>query len=353
MCYLFELSAFLCIFALTRRGIREDARCENMSNFMKDNTKKHRPSGIGKFFANALFGTIGSLPFWVLYGLSDIVALFVGGIFGYRRKVIRQNIEASFPEKSKKEKWNIEKEYYRWLGDYFVETLKLGRMSKKQIMRHMRFEGAEMVNGYLEKGHNVSLLLGHLGNWEWMSSIPLHLPEGIHAGQIYHPLENEEFDAAFLKIRSRFGAECISMRDTLPTVMKWRKEGRPFIIGYIADQVPLYENVHRFVDFLNHPDTPALTGHERLSRMLHAVVVYCHIRRVRRGEYVCRYELMTEDASKLPQFQLTDDYYKRLEANIRETPYMWLWSHKRWKRTKEGFFKEYGEEEAEKRLQHL
>lgn len=323
------------------------------ANIMNDNKINKNKSGIATFFANLLFGAIGSLPFWILYGISDIVALFVGGIFGYRRKVIRRNIDMSFPEKTAKEKWNIEKEYYRWLGDYFVEALKLGRMSKKQIMKRMRFEGTDMVKHYLESGHNVSLLLGHLGNWEWISSVPLHIPKEFHAGQIYHPLENEAFNSAFLKIRGRFGAESISMRDTLPTVMAWRREGKPFIIGYIADQVPLYDNVHRFVNFLHHDDTPALTGHERLSRMLHAVVVYGHITRPRRGEYVCRYVLMTEDAARLPQFELTDNYYRLLEENIRETPYMYLWSHNRWKRTKEEFFRIFGGEEALKRLKHL
>lgn len=314
--------------------------------------KENRNSGQAYRLMNAAFKAAGSLPLWMLYGISDFVAFLAGGVFGYRRAVIRKNLSASFPEKDGKELKKIEKGFYRFLGDYFVETVKLGRMSKKQILRRMKFEEQDEVNKCLENGKNVSLLLGHYGNWEWISSIPLHLPEGFHAGQIYHPLENEAADKVFYDLRSRFGAENIRMKDTLPTVMKWRREGKPFIIGYIADQVPLFDGMHYFADFL-HQDTPAFTGHERISRMLHAAVFYCDIFRTKRGEYVCRYVKLTDDAAALPQFELTKKYYGMLEATIRRTPHLWLWSHNRWKRTRSDFYDYYGKEEAEKRLSHL
>ncbi|MDE6772890.1 MAG: lysophospholipid acyltransferase family protein [Muribaculaceae bacterium] len=314
--------------------------------------KEKRNTGIAFRLMSIVFFMAGSLPLWMLYGVSDFVAFLAGRVFGYRRGVIRKNLSASFPEKSRKELLNIEKGFYRFLGDYFVETLKLGRMSEKQIRKRMSFIGQEDVNECLVNGQNVSLLLGHYGNWEWISSIPLHLPSGFHAGQIYHPLENVAADQVFLNLRGRFGAESIKMKDTLPTVMNWRREGKPFIIGYIADQVPFFDGMHYFADFLNQ-DTPAFTGHERISRMLHASVFYCDIQRPRRGEYVCRYIKMTDDAAGLPQFELTKKYYEMLEATIRRTPHLWLWSHNRWKRTRQGFYEYYGREEAEKRLSRL
>nr|QIM10876.1 acetyltransferase [uncultured Muribaculaceae bacterium] len=309
-------------------------------------------SSLASRLFNTLFAAIGSLPLGVLYGLSDIVALFAGGIVGYRRKVIRRNLAQSFPEKSKKELRKIEKGFYRFLGDYFVETLKLGRMSEKQIMRRMKFENIEELNSLLRQGHNVSILLGHYCNWEWMSSIPLHLPEGIPGGQIYHPLENEAADQAFLKIRNRFGAVSIKMKDTLQTLLKWKREGRNSIIGYIADQIPIFEGIHMFTDFLNH-DTAVFTGHERISRMLHAAVFYCEMSRPKRGEYVCRFVKITDDAASLPQFEVTRRYMQLLEQSIIKRPEFWLWSHNRWKRGRADFFDRFGEEEAKKRLERL
>lgn len=301
---------------------------------------------------SGLFGAVGSLPLGVLYAVSGCVAFLAGSVLGYRRKVIRGNLESSFPEKSRKELRRIEKEFYRFLSDYFVETLRLGRMSEKEIRRRMRFEGEDEVNRLLDSGQNVSLYLGHYGNWEWLSSIPLHITDKAETGQIYHPLENRASDEAFLRIRGHFGATSIKMKDTLPTLLRWRKEGKPSITGYIADQVPLFNGVHYFADFLNH-DTPVFTGPERLSRMLHAAVFYCDITRVRRGEYLCRYVKMTDDAATLPQFELTRKYYELLEANIRRQPPYWLWSHRRWKRTRQDFYNYFGEEEARKLLSHL
>ncbi len=306
---------------------------------------------LNALFLNTIFGAVGSLPLRALYVISDFVAFLAGDLVGYRRKVIRRNLRNSFPEKSEKELRSIEKGFYRFLADYFVETLRLGRMSEKEIRRRMRFEGTEEVNSFLQEGKPVSLLLGHYGNWEWISSIPLHMPEGIPGGQIYHPLENKGADAAFHKIRGRFGAHSIKMRDTLPVIMDWRRSKKSFMIGYIADQVPLVESVHWFGPFLNQ-DTGAMTGPERLSRMLHAAVFYCDIYRPKRGEYVCRYIKMTDDAATLPQFELTAAYYKMLEETIRRRPELWLWSHNRWKRGREHFYSVFTPEEAAKRLSH-
>lgn len=57
----------------------------------------------------------------------------------YRRKIIRNNLSNSFPEKDLKEIVQIEKQFYSFFCDYIVETLKLFSISKKQLMRRMTF----------------------------------------------------------------------------------------------------------------------------------------------------------------------------------------------------------------------
>ena len=313
---------------------------------------KHGNKFMG-WLLSSIFTLVGSLPLRVLYCVSDVVAFLAGDVVGYRRRVIRQNLSSCFPEKDVKELRRIERRFYRFLGDYFVETLRLGRMSREEIIRRMRFEGTEEVDRCLSQGKNVTLYLGHYCNWEWMSSIPLHIKADAYCGQIYHPLENEAADKAFLKIRGHFGATSIKMSETLPTLMRWRREGKPSIIGYIADQVPNFDGMHYFADFLNHKETAAFTGPERLSRMLDSTVFYCDMTRPRRGEYVCRYVRMTDHPGELPQFELTQRYYDLLAETIRRNPPYWLWSHRRWKRTKEHFFIIFGEEEGRRRLSRL
>ncbi|MDE6226462.1 MAG: lysophospholipid acyltransferase family protein [Muribaculaceae bacterium] len=296
-----------------------------------------------------LFSSIGSLPLWILYGLADVVAFLAGRIVGYRRKVIRENILRCFPDMTEKDLKKTERDFYRFLGDYFVETLHLGAMSSKEITKRMRFENIEEINRLLSEGKNITIYLGHYCNWEWVSSLPLHLTGNSKAGQIYHPLENAASDYAFLKIRGRFGAVSIDMEKVLPSLMEWRREGIPSIVGYISDQAPHYHGIHYIADFFG-TETPTYTGPERLAKTFKTAVYYLDLQRPRRGYYVGNFVKMSDDASKEPPFSLTQQYYTLLEMSIRRAPQYWLWSHRRWKRTREDFIRYYGEEDALRRL---
>jgi KDO2-lipid IV(A) lauroyltransferase len=55
------------------------------------------------------------------------------------------------------------------------------------------------------------------------------------------------------------------------------------------------------------------------------------MQRVKRGHYDLSFIPICDDASKMTPEELIRKYYDMLEAEIRETPANWLWSHKRWK----------------------
>lgn len=310
---------------------------------------KNKENSLGGRWLSYLFSAIGSLPLWLLYGVADIVAFLAGFVIGYRRKVIRENLERCFPEMTEKERKSIERKFYRFLGDYFVETLRLGRMSRKEILKRMRFENMEEVNEILKSGRSITVYMGHYCNWEWVSSMPLHMEPGTIGGQIYHPLESAAADYAFLKIREHFGAYSINMEQVLPVMMGWHRKGIQSMVGYISDQAPHYHGIHYIADFFG-CETPTYTGPERLAKTFKTAVYYINMSRPKRGYYVGRFIKMSDDASKEPPFELTQKYYDLLEANIKTAPQFWLWSHRRWKRTKEDFFKCYGEEDALRRL---
>ena len=295
-------------------------------------------------------GTVSLLPLRILYIFSDILAWLAHSVVRYRRGVVSNNLEESFPEKSEEERSRIAKEFYRFLGDYFFETVKLYHMSDKFIDRHLKVEGLEMVNDAVSLGRDVTLYLGHYCNWEWVSSLPLHILPQAACAQIYHPLNNRGSDKFFYRLRTRFHAHNIPMDDTFRVLLKWKKEKRPSVTGYIADQAPGL-NAHLFVDFLNH-DTIAYTGPERISRFLKADVFYCHMSRPRRGYYTLRFVPITNDIASTPVFEPSKEYFRLLEENIRQAPQYWLWSHRRWKRTREMFEAHFGDK-AEEQLSHL
>ncbi|MDE6717190.1 MAG: lysophospholipid acyltransferase family protein [Muribaculaceae bacterium] len=298
----------------------------------------------------AVFAPLSLLPLKALYLFADTLAWLARSVVGYRVKVVRENLASSFPEKSAAELHEIEKGFYRFLADYFVETVKLYSMSEKFIRKHLIVVGTEKIDEAMARGRNCSLMLGHYCNWEWISSFPIFLSGHGVAAQIYHPLENRGSDKFFARLRTRFKAENIAMNDILPSLIGWKREGIPSVTGYIADQAPSL-NVHLFVDFLNH-ETNAYTGPERISRFLDAEVFYLHISRPRRGYYRAEIIPITEEIKKMPVFEPSRIYFQLLERNIREAPQYWLWSHRRWKRTREMFDAYFGNKAAEQ-LSHL
>ncbi len=297
-----------------------------------------------------LFKILSLFPLRMLYIFSDFVAWLAHDIVKYRRKVVTDNLRSSFPEKSEEEINDITKKFYSFLADYFVETVKLASMSPRQMRKRLTVSGIEEINNDVRAGKSVSLMLGHYCNWEWVSSLPLHIDPCARCGQIYHPLENKGSDRAFYKLRTRFHATNITMADTLKILTDWKRNGETSVVGYIADQVPGYHAIHLFLDFLHH-DTPVFTGAERISRMLGASVYYADMTRPKRGYYNLKIEKITDDAAKEKRFEVTRKYFAMLERSIRRHPEYWLWSHRRWKRTREEFTRQYPD--AARRLNRL
>lgn len=276
------------------------------------------------------------LPLRIHYIISDFLFWLLYKVIGYRRRVVWKNLSASFPEKSQAEQEEIERGFYHFLCDYFVETVKMMTISKKEIKKRMVFKGIEDLDEVIESGQSIALYLGHYCNWEWVTSMPLWVTPKVQCGQIYHPLENKYFDKLLLRSRQRLDALCISMQDTLREVVRYKREGQPIMIGYISDQAPNWVNIHHWVDFLNQ-DTPVFTGTERIVKKMNHAVFYVDMRRIKRGYYEAEFKLMTRDPKELEDFKLTDMYFDMLEKSIRRAPEFWLWSHNRWKRTRKEF----------------
>ncbi len=292
------------------------------------------------------------LPLRVHYVLSDIICFFLYHVFRYRIKVVRSNLSSSFPEKTADELHAIERRFYHWFCDYLVETVKTFSTSEKEIRKRMHFDGIEQINNDLRQGRSVTVYLGHYCNWEWVSSLGLHIvPEGT-AAQLYHPIESKLMDRLFLYSRGRFKAVSLEMKEAFGILRNWQKEGRHSVTGYISDQVPGFSSMHYWPWFLNH-DTPTYTGAERIARVLETPVYYFDIFRPRRGYYVAKVVPICANPKELPKFGITEQYYRLLENSIKRTPEFWLWSHNRWKRTREEFNALYPEEERNRILNKL
>lgn len=298
-----------------------------------------------EFLYNIIYGIfylVSKLPYRALYVISDIANLVLYHIVRYRRDIVRRNITSAFPEKSLEECISIERGFYKWFCDYFVETVKLMSVSRQELLSRIEFRGIDKIEECFDRGQTCAGILGHYGNWELLSATGLVIkkhPEAI-IGLIYHPLRSQLFDRLFINMRQSMGGVCVPKKDILRYLVSFRSQNLMNLFGYIADQAPRYRNIHLWLPFLNH-DTPVFTGAERIMRKMNNAVFYIDVERPERGKYIYTFKLMTDKPGEMPEFEITKKFFVMLEQTIRREPRFYLWSHNRWKRTREEFDKEF------------
>lgn len=298
-----------------------------------------------EFLYNIIYGIfylVSKLPYRTLYVISDIANLVLYHIVRYRRDIVRRNITSAFPEKSLEECISIERGFYKWFCDYFVETVKLMSVSRQELLSRIEFRGIDKIEECFDRGQTCAGILGHYGNWELLSATGLVIkkhPEAV-IGLIYHPLRSQLFDRLFINMRQSMGGVCVPKKDILRYLVSFRSQNLMNLFGYIADQAPRYRNIHLWLPFLNH-DTPVFTGAERIMRKMNNAVFYIDVERPERGKYIYTFKLMTDKPGEMPEFEITKKFFVMLEQTIRREPRFYLWSHNRWKRTREEFDKEF------------
>ena len=134
---------------------------------------------IGYHLIYGLLKLHAMLPLRVLYVFADIFYVITYYMVRYRRKMVRKNMCNSFPEKTKKEIIGMEKKFYRHFCDYFFETIKLLHISDEEMRQRMEFHGHDVLAEIMKDNKSCALYMGHYGNWEWVTSIGLHLPKDI------------------------------------------------------------------------------------------------------------------------------------------------------------------------------
>ena len=270
------------------------------------------------------------IPFKMLYVLSDGLFYLLYYIIRYRRPIVRKNLTESFPEKSEQEILQIEKNFYHYFTDQVLESCKMTTISPEEISRRMVFTNVEAADAVLKSGKSIALYIGHYGNWEWVSSIPLWLGKEVRAVQIYHKLRNESMDKLMLHIRERMGAVSVEMRKTARYITEMANSRQVSIVGFIADQSPRKKEVRHFLPFLHH-NTPVLTGTEKIIKHYDFEAWFLNMKRIKRGCYEAELVRIHENPKELPDFELTAIYYQMLEQMIRNRPELYLWTHNRFK----------------------
>lgn len=288
-------------------------------------------SFVAYYLALPFFYLISLLPFPVFYALSDGICFILYRVIGYRKKVVYENLRKSFPEKTHEEIKTIERKFYSYLCDLFLETLKTLTISKKEAVKRCAFSDTtiQIFKELHDQKKSCIVVMGHFGNWEWAgNSFSLINPQQLYV--IYHPLSNPQFDRLMYKLRTRFGTKLYAMKDTMREMI--RNRGEVNATAFIADQTPAPESAY-WTSFLNQ-DTPVFWGTEKIAQKLNFPIVYVTVNRIKRGYYLVNSEYLVLDPKSTKEGEISELHTRKLEKDIKAQPEIWLWSHRRWKHKK-------------------
>lgn len=286
-------------------------------------------NAVAYYLALPFIYLLSYLPFWLLYRVSDLAFFVVYHVLGYRKKVVLTNLRNSFPEKTEKEIEAIGKKFYAYFCDLILETLKTLTISPRSVRKRVQFsaEDIEVFARYHRQQQSVMIVMGHWGNWELAGA--RFAVEDLHPLFIvYHPLRNPYFEKLIYHMRTRLGNGLFSMKDTLRQMVKHRKN--PTATAFIADQTPHNLLTALWTDFLGQ-DTPVFPGPEVIAQKFDYPIIYVGTRRIRRGYYELKCELLVPQPRTLEEGVITKMHIQRLEQDIKTQPEIWLWTHRRWK----------------------
>jgi KDO2-lipid IV(A) lauroyltransferase len=249
-------------------------------------------------------------------------------IFGYRKKVVRSNLALALPHLSHEERLDVEKKFYSHMCDMFLEMIKTMTISMKEIEKRYVFKNLEVYKDLEKQGKSIALVCAHYASYEWMVSLNLYI--GFKGFGIYKKVNNKYFDGLVKKIRSRFKANLITTKETIPTIEKNEENGILGVYGFASDQSPQVRQNTYWSKFMN-LEVPVYVGAELLSKRFDMNMIYVRTKKVKRGYYEAEFEVLSDDVRSFADFELTETFLKKVEVQILEQPEFYLWTHKRWK----------------------
>jgi KDO2-lipid IV(A) lauroyltransferase len=278
-----------------------------------------------------LLWCISVLPFRLLYLFSDFVYLIIYYIIGYRKTIVRENLALALPHLSKEERLIIEKNSFRHLCDIFLEMIKTMTISEKEIRKRFVFTNLEVYTSLEKKQKSIAIMMAHYASYEWAVSLNSYVNyEGFG---IYKKINNPYFDKLVRKIRLKFKAKLITTKETIPTIIENNKVNKLCTYGFASDQTPRLQSTSHWQSFMG-LEVPVHTGAEMLAKKYSMNVIFLRNKRVSRGHYEGSFEILSEDAKQVPNYEITDQFIKLVEQQILEAPEFYLWTHKRWKHRK-------------------
>ncbi len=282
---------------------------------------------MARIFYYLIIKPLSFLPMWALYVLSDLLYLIMRCGLTYREKVVFSNLSLAFPDKSHEEIRAIAWKFYRHFCDLLAESVRLFSISKEEAIARFKVVNPEVLDALALQSKSALLVGGHYNNWELFAvATAPQIPHQLLG--IYTPLTNAFFEKKFSESRSKFGLVLVPKKMVKETFERYRNHLT--VTTFAIDQSPRKSQKVYWTRFLGQ-DTAVHFGAEKYAKDYHYAVVYGSARKVKRGHYELRFELIEANAPETHEGAITEQMTHLLEQQIHESPEYWLWTHKRWK----------------------
>ena len=277
---------------------------------------------------------------WLIYALafcmrfipmrvSWLLGVLIGSLFAlsYRTNTIPVNLALCFPQLSQARRCQLRRQYFRRLGQAFLNLGIAWTGSTRQLKRHVHIVGAEHVNHAFAEGMGVILLAPHMPGLELgFKRVSLEWPAICMYRKPRDPLKHQL--SRFF--RTGHGGKCLERYESLKPLVGLIKQGTIFY--YLPDQDPDQPGKdYVFAPFFAHP-AATFTAMSRLARMGKAVVIPLFTYQLPFGR---GYEIRLKPPLK--DFPSGDDLVDATAANkaiadgIVDMPDQYFWSYRRFK----------------------
>ncbi len=271
------------------------------------------------------------MPFGQVYLFSYVFKFILADLLRYRRQTVFQNLRRAFPAKDEKELKEIAQKFYMHYSMVFLETLKIVGMNYRQFEKRISIANPEVYKIFRDEPRGAVILTGHLGNFEWAGQwMPRQVPHPIFGA--YRPFTSPSWEYVMQKLRSKHGTKFIPNKQFIRAT--YDKSGTGLYMVFLNDQLPAYSNDHCWVSLFN-TDTMFFVAPAKIAVKYKLPVYFIDMWRIKKGYYKLHFQKIVDDPASLTPEKIIRLYVEKLEEAIRQRPYAWLWSHKRWKRSKE------------------
>lgn len=272
------------------------------------------------------FYLLSLIPWRIMYFISDGIYGVLFYVFGYRKKVVMQNLLIAFPEKTEKERIRIAKDFYHNLIDTILEMVKLISISDKEVAKRFS-SNIEVVNQFYDTGVNLQLMAGHFFNWEVINLGIARYGKYPWVG-VYMPVANKAFTKIIYDVRSKYNTILIPATEFKTKFHKY-VNGR-YALGLAADQNPGNPDNSYWINFFGRL-TPFVKGPEKGAKRNNTPIIFGHFYKTKRGYYRIDFEVMVTEPRNYADGEITKIYAEAVEKAVRKVPANYLWSHRRWK----------------------